>query len=73
MCIGATLWSGCHEMICSAAKDDAEAIGFNEGPVFEESYKQLEAAGIKIKRNVLRTEGAKVLKEYGKNGIIYNS
>ena len=73
MCLGGTLWSGVDEIICSAAKADAEAIGFNEGPVFEASYKQLEDAGIKVKRDVLRKKGAKVLHEYGMTGIIYNS
>jgi tRNA(Arg) A34 adenosine deaminase TadA len=73
MCLGGTLWSGVDEMICSATKVDAEAIGFNEGPVFEESYAQLVASGVKVKRNVLREKGANVLKLYGETGIIYNS
>lgn len=72
MCLGATLWSGVSEMICAATKDDAEAIGFNEGPVFPESYKQLEEAGTKVTRHVLRDEGAAVLKNYAKIGVIYN-
>jgi tRNA(Arg) A34 adenosine deaminase TadA len=71
MCLGGTLWSGVDEMICSATKSDAEAIGFNEGPVFEESYKQLEDSGVKVKRNVLREKSAKVLQEYGETGLIY--
>lgn len=73
MCLGGTLWSGVGELVCAASKADAEAIGFNEGPVFEESYKQLEAAGIRVKRKVLQPQGAKVLQEYGRSGIIYNS
>jgi len=73
MCLGGTLWSGVSELVCAATKDDAEAIGFNEGPVFDESYKQLEAAGVKVKRRVLRNEGAAVLQEYGKVGKIYNA
>ena len=31
MCLGGTLWSGVSKMVCSATKDDAEAIGFDEG------------------------------------------
>jgi tRNA(Arg) A34 adenosine deaminase TadA len=73
MCLGGTLWSGVNEIICSATKSDAEAIGFNEGPVFEESYKQLEASGVRVKRNVLREKGATVLQKYGETGIMYNS
>jgi len=73
MCLGGTLWAGPTEMLCSATKDDAEAIGFNEGPVFPESYSYLERAGIKVKRSIMREAGAEVLKEYGETGAIYNS
>lgn len=72
MCLGGTLWSGVHQIHCAATKDDAEAIGFNEGPVFPESYLQLEASGVTVKRNVLRAKAANVLQQYGKTGIIYN-
>ena len=71
-CLGGTLWSGVSELVCSAAKEDAEKIGFNEGPVFAESYKQLEEVGIKVKRQVLRSKGAAVLQRYGETGVIYN-
>lgn len=73
MCLGATLWSGVSKMACAATKDDAEAIGFNEGPVFPESYKALETSGCKVVRNVLQKEGAAVLENYGKVGVIYNA
>lgn len=59
-------------MVCAATKADAEAIGFDEGPVFPESYTALEKAGITVRRNVLRDDGAKVLQMYGETGIIYN-
>lgn len=71
MCLGAVLWSGVSEMVCAATKDDAEAIGFNEGPVFPESYRALEETGMIIKRQVLQAEGSFVLKEYGETGVIY--
>lgn len=71
MCLGATLWSGVDMLVCGATKANAEAIGFNEGPVFEESYKQLEETGCKVKRKVLQEKGAKVLTDYAKSGIIY--
>lgn len=58
-------------MVCAATKADAEAIGFNEGPVFAESYKALEETGMIIKRRVLQTEGASVLKMYGESGVMY--
>ncbi|KAI2488887.1 cytidine and deoxycytidylate deaminase [Fragilaria crotonensis] len=72
MCIGATLWSGVSRLVCAATKDDAGAIGFDEGPVFEQSYEHLENAGVRVTRGLLRTEGAAVLKHYGEIGEIYN-
>jgi tRNA(Arg) A34 adenosine deaminase TadA len=71
MCLGAVLWSGCSRMICSATKDDAESIGFNEGPVFPESYKALEQAGIMVTFRVSQPEAMAVLKKYGEEGVIY--
>jgi tRNA(Arg) A34 adenosine deaminase TadA len=72
MCLGATLWSGVSRIVCGATKEDAEAIGFDEGPVFEESYEHLKKAGIDVKKMVLKDEAAKVLREYGSSGVIYN-
>jgi len=72
MCLGATLWSGVSRIVCGATKSDAQAIGFDEGPVFEQSYEHLEKAGIKVTRGVLKDEAAKVLKQYGEVGLIYN-
>ena len=72
MCLGATLWSGVGRLVCAATKDDAMKIGFDEGPVFEQSYKYLEDRGIEVVRNVMRDEAAAVLKRYGEIGVIYN-
>jgi len=72
MCMGAVFWSGVSEMVCGATKDDAERIGFDEGPVYPQSYKDLEKTGTVVKRNVLRKEAASVLEHYGKVGVIYN-
>merc|ERR1712154_669411 len=72
-CLGGTLWSGVTKLVCAASKEDAERIGFEEGPVFRESYEALKRAGVKVVRNVLREEGAKVLNQYGETGVIYNA
>jgi tRNA(Arg) A34 adenosine deaminase TadA len=71
MCLGATLWSGVSRIVCGATKKDAEAIGFDEGPVFAESYEHLKKAGIDVKKLVLQPEAAQVLNEYGKIGTLY--
>lgn len=73
MCLGAVLWSGISRMVCGATKDDAEAIGFDEGPVYDKSYVHLEKAGVSVTKFVLRDEGKKVLDQYAAVGEIYNS
>jgi len=72
MCLGGTLWSGVSRLVTGATKDDAQSIGFDEGPVNDESYAHLENAGITVTRNVMRDEAADVLRRYGRGGVIYN-
>lgn len=73
MCLGATLWSGVSQLLTGAAGDDARKIGFDEGPVFPESYDYLRKAGVEISKNVDREDAKNVLEEYVKmGGPIYN-
>lgn len=73
MCLGAVLWSGVSRLVCGAHRDDAQAIGFDEGPVGAASYAHLERAGIAVVRELLRADARAVLQEYARNdGIIYN-
>ena len=72
MCLGATLWSGVRRLVCGATRDDAMRARFDEGPVFPESYRYLEARGITIVRGVLRDEARTVLERYAASGEIYN-
>ncbi len=73
MCLGATLWSGVQRLVCGATRDDAERVGFDEGPVFPESYAYLERRGITVVRQVLRAEAADVLDWYLRSGgVVYN-
>ena len=73
MCMGAVLWSGVNRMVCAGAAEDARAIGFDEGPVFEQSYQYLEKAGMEVVRQFKRSD-AKAVLDYYKNsgGRIYN-
>ena len=74
MCLGATLWSGVRRVVYGAAREDASALGFDEGPVFPESYAYLEQRGIRITRGVLRDEARAVLELYrARSGKIYNA
>lgn len=73
MCLGATLWSGVDRLVCGAIRADANSMGFDEGPVFPESFRYLERRGIEVVRGVLREEAAAVLRAYrDRGGVIYN-
>jgi len=73
MCLGALLWSGVGRVVSGATREDAAAIGFEEGPVADDSFRYLEARGIAIVRGLLRAEGASVLAAYREGGgLLYN-
>ena len=59
MCLGATLWSGVRRIVCAAGREDAMALGFDEGPVFPESWRYLEAQGIALEHGLLAAEAAR--------------
>ena len=72
MCIGATLWSGVARLVTGATKADAEAIGYDEGPVFPESYAYLARKGVAVVREVLRDQARTLFTEYqAAGGAIY--
>ena len=73
MCLGSVLWSGVRRVVCGADREDARLLGFDEGPVFPESFRYLEERGIEIVRGVLRETARGVLRQYsGSGGVIYN-
>lgn len=74
MCLGAVLWSGVGRLVCGAMREDALALGFDEGPVFAESWRYLEARGIAIELGVLADEARAVFALYkGRGGLVYNA
>ena len=73
MCYGAIPWSGVRMLVCGARCEDAEAIGFDEGPKPKAWARALEVRGISVAQNVCRKEAVSVLQEYKKRGgMIYN-
>jgi tRNA(Arg) A34 adenosine deaminase TadA len=73
MCLGAAHWSGVRNVVWSALRDDARRLGFDEGPVFPESYDYLRDRGMDFTGGVLLDEGRAVLDLYRQSGgIIYN-
>jgi tRNA(Arg) A34 adenosine deaminase TadA len=74
MCLGATLWSGVRRVVFGAAREDATRLSFEEGPVFEASYRYLEDRGLEIVGPLLRDEARAVLELYReRRGTIYNA
>lgn len=73
MCLGGILWSGVGRIVCAAEAEDARRIGFDEGPVFDASYRYLEERGIDVVRGFMQAEGQQVLDAYAASGgVIYN-
>ena len=73
MCLGAVLWSGARRLTWAAHREDALAIGFDEGPVFPASLRYLEQRGIEAVPGPLREEAREILQRYeSEGGEIYN-
>jgi tRNA(Arg) A34 adenosine deaminase TadA len=73
MCLGAIPWSGVRGLVCGAAAEDAEAVGFDEGSKPFDWIRELERRGIDVRRGVLREAAADVLRAYARSGgPIYN-
>lgn len=74
MCLGAALWSGVQRIVCGAGREDAERLGFDEGPVFPESYRYLHSRGITVVHGVLADDARAVLRLYAaRGGTVYNA
>jgi tRNA(Arg) A34 adenosine deaminase TadA len=67
-CFGAVVWSGIDRLVCGANTDDAEAIGFDEGPKPSSWAQELEKRGIGVTQGVCRAEARAVLEEYTRRG-----
>ena len=73
MCFGAIPWSGISRLVCGARSEDAQAVGFDEGPKLPDWVAALAERGIEVERDVLRAEAVAVLQEYAAaGGTLYN-
>jgi tRNA(Arg) A34 adenosine deaminase TadA len=74
MCLGAALWSGVTRIVCGAAREDVESLGFDEGLRTDDWEHQLRARGVHVQQGVLRAEARQVLQAYvRRGGPIYNA
>jgi tRNA(Arg) A34 adenosine deaminase TadA len=67
-CFGAVVWSGVTRLVCGALKEDAEAIGFDEGPKPSDWPHELERRGISVRQELCREQARAVLAEYQQRG-----
>lgn len=68
MCLGASHWAEIGRIVSAALREDAEAVGFNEGAGTEQLRVEMEARGVVFQPGLLRDEGAAVLREYAARG-----
>ena len=74
MCLGAVLWSGVRRVVWAATREDANALSFDEGPVFAATYKYLRRRGIRFDAGLLRDDARAILQLYrDRGGFIYNA
>jgi tRNA(Arg) A34 adenosine deaminase TadA len=74
MCLGAVLWSGVRSLVCAARGEDAQAIGFDEGPRPPDWVDALQRRGVQVVREVHREDAVALLRAYAaRGGEIYNS
>jgi tRNA(Arg) A34 adenosine deaminase TadA len=72
MCLGAVHWSGVSSLACGARREDAQAVGFDEGDRPADWVGSLQRRGIGVTLDVLRDKARQVLKEYAAaGGVIY--
>lgn len=73
MCMGAIPWSGIRRLVCGARHEDAESIGFDEGPKPADWRGEYARRGIEVLTDVGREEAMAVLRRYLESGgEIYN-
>ena len=70
-CLGVLMWTGVSSLVCGAYSEDAEAIGFEEGPRLPDWEQKLMQRGIDVTRGVMRSNAIAILQSY--RGEIYNS
>lgn len=73
MCLGATFWSGVRRLLCGAPREAATEAGFDEGPVFPQSYQYLQDRGVTVVRRLCEPQAREVFRLYRQlDGEIYN-
>ncbi|MBX9895463.1 MAG: nucleoside deaminase [Nitrosomonas sp.] len=69
-CLGALIWAGVASVVCGACSDDAQAIGFDEGPRPANWIEELQKRGIAVTTGIMRPQSMEILQSY--TGELYN-
>jgi len=73
-CLGATYWAGVSRLVCGARVEQAEALGFDEGPRSPRWKEELDERGVEVVDGVLAESAASVLELYtARGGIVYGA
>ncbi len=73
-CLGATYWSGVSRLVCGARLEQAQAVGFDEGPRSPSWKKELAERGVEVVDGVLADHAAGVLSLYrARGGLVYGA
>lgn len=67
-CFGVLIWAGVERLLCGAATEDVQAIGFDEGPKPKEWAELLQARRITVVQAIRREEAKEVLVAYARRG-----
>lgn len=65
MCYGASFWAGIDTLLIGARAEDVMSLTeFDEGPLPADWMRELEARGIRVRRDILRQPACEVLRAY---------
>ncbi len=73
MCLGAIVWSGVPRVVYAAHREDAEMLGFDEGPALRDAVRHLRRRGISLEAGGLREKRSRCLRLYvERGGTVYD-
>lgn len=74
MCYGAVVWSGVRSLVIAGSDSQLEQItGFDEGPIHPQWREELDARGIALTEDILKSDAIEVFREFRDSGqMVYN-
>lgn len=73
-CLGACYWAGLSRLVCGASLEQAEAVGFDEGPRGHDWKEQLTVRGTPVVTGLRAAQAGAILTAYAeRGGFRYNA